>query len=283
MEWLTDPQIWVALATLTALEIVLGVDNIIFISILVGRLPRAQRNQARTIGLLLAMGTRILLLFSLSWMMTLTAPLVALFAREISGRDLILIGGGLFLLWKSVHEIHNSLEGVPEGHAGAAVRATFGGVLVQVAIIDIVFSLDSVITAVGLVDELAVMVIAIVTAVVVMIFAARPIGEFVDRHPTIKMLALAFLILVGLALVADGWDFHIPKGYIYFAMAFSVAVEMLNLRLRARLARRSPVQLRKPPLATEAADGAAGTAGAAAHRPADRPPAEPDAPPGRES
>jgi len=250
MEWLTDPQVWIALATLTALEIVLGVDNIIFISVLVGRLPEAQRNRARSIGLLLAMGTRILLLFSLTWMMTLTEPLFGLFGREISGRDLILIGGGLFLLWKSVHEIHNSLEGESDEQAGAAVRATFASVLVQIAIIDIVFSLDSVITAVGLVDQLSVMVIAIVAAVGVMMLAAKPIGEFVDRHPTIKILALAFLILVGFALVAEGWDFHVPKGYIYFAMAFSVAVEMLNLRMRARLARRAtPVQLRKAPLA----------------------------------
>jgi predicted tellurium resistance membrane protein TerC len=249
MEWLTDPQVWIALATLTALEIVLGVDNIIFISVLVGRLPEAQRNRARSIGLLLAMGTRILLLFSLTWMMTLTQPLIDLFGRGISGRDLILIGGGLFLLWKSVHEIHNSLEGESDEQAGAAVRATFAGVLVQIAIIDIVFSLDSVITAVGLVDQLSVMVIAIVAAVGVMMFAAKPIGEFVDRHPTIKMLALAFLILVGFALVAEGWDFHVPKGYIYFAMAFSVAVEMLNLRMRARAARRAtPVHLRKAPL-----------------------------------
>jgi predicted tellurium resistance membrane protein TerC len=264
MEWLTDPQIWVALATLTALEIVLGVDNIIFISILVGRLPSAQRNRARTLGLLLAMGTRILLLFSLSWMMTLTAPLFGLLGREISGRDLILIGGGLFLLWKSVHEIHNSLEGEEGAHAGAAARATFAGVLAQIAIIDIVFSLDSVITAVGLVDQFFVMVIAIVAAVGVMMFAAKPIGEFVDRHPTIKMLALAFLILVGFALVAEGWAFHVPKGYIYFAMAFSVAVEMLNLRMRARMARRAaPVHLRKAALAAEPRPETPGAGGAA--------------------
>jgi predicted tellurium resistance membrane protein TerC len=248
MEWLADPQAWAALATLTALEIVLGVDNIIFISILVGRLPEAQRNKARTLGLAAAMATRILLLFSLSWMMTLTAPFFGVFGRGISGRDLILIGGGLFLLWKSVHEIHNSLEGEEDGHAGAAPRATFAGVLAQIAIIDIVFSLDSVITAVGLVDRLSIMVIAIVTAVAVMMVAAKPIGEFVDRHPTIKMLALAFLILVGFALVAEGWGFHVPRGYIYFAMAFSVAVELLNIRLRARLARRvAPVRLRKHP------------------------------------
>ncbi|NJN40131.1 MAG: TerC family protein, partial [Gammaproteobacteria bacterium] len=246
MEWLTDPQVWIALVTLTALEIVLGIDNIIFISILVGRLPEAQRNRARTIGLALAMGTRILLLFSLTWMMKLTSPLFGLFGQEISGRDLILIGGGLFLLWKSVHEIHNSLEGEADVQAGAAVRATYAGVLAQIAVIDIVFSLDSVITAVGLVDQLSVMVIAIVVAVGVMMVAAKPIGEFVDRHPTIKILALAFLILVGFALLAEGWEFHVPKGYIYFAMAFSVAVEMLNLRMRARAARRAaPLQLRK--------------------------------------
>ena len=241
MEWLTDPQIWIALATLTALEIVLGVDNIIFISILVGRLPGHQRNRARVIGLGLAMGTRILLLLSLAWIMTLTDPLFAILGKDFAWRDIILIGGGLFLLWKSVHEIHASLEGVEEGPR-AALRAGFGAVLIQIAVIDIVFSLDSVITAVGMVDEVPVMVAAIVIAVLVMMFAARPIGEFVDRHPTVKMLALSFLIMVGMALVAEGFDFHVPKGYIYFAMAFSVAVEMLNLRLRRRLA---PVRLHK--------------------------------------
>jgi len=241
MEWLTDPQIWIALATLTALEIVLGVDNIIFISILVGRLPGHQRNRARVIGLGLAMGTRILLLLSLAWIMTLTDPLFAILGKDFAWRDIILIGGGLFLLWKSVHEIHASLEGVEEGPR-AALQAGFGAVLIQIAVIDIVFSLDSVITAVGMVDEVPVMVAAIVIAVLVMMFAARPIGEFVDRHPTVKMLALSFLIMVGMALVAEGFDFHVPKGYIYFAMAFSVAVEMLNLRLRRRLA---PVRLHK--------------------------------------
>jgi predicted tellurium resistance membrane protein TerC len=239
MEWITDPQAWIALATLTALEIVLGIDNIIFISILVGRLPEHQRNRARTLGLAAAMGTRILLLLSLAWVMTLTAPLFTVTRWEISGRDLILILGGLFLLWKSVHEIHNSLEGEEEDEHGTAVQATFGSVLVQIAIIDIVFSLDSVITAVGMADDVAVMVIAVVAAVAVMMFAARPIGEFVDRHPTIKMLALSFLILVGFALVAEGLDLHVPKGYIYFAMAFSVAVELLNLRMRAAAARRA--------------------------------------------
>ncbi len=243
MEWLTDPHAWLALATLTALEIVLGVDNIIFISILCGRLPEHQREKARTIGLMFAMLTRIGLLFTLSWLMTLTAPLFSFMGKEVSGRDLILIGGGLFLLWKSVHEIHNALEGEGDDHAGvAAATATFGAVIMQIAIIDIVFSLDSVITAVGMVDELAIMVVAIVIAVGVMLFAAGPIGKFVDNHPTIKMLALSFLILVGVALIGEGWGFHIPKGYIYFAMAFSVAVEMLNLRLRAK---RRPVELHK--------------------------------------
>jgi predicted tellurium resistance membrane protein TerC len=233
MEWLLDPHAWLALATLTALEIVLGVDNIIFISILCGRLPEHQRAKARNIGLMLAMVTRLGLLFSITWIMTLTEPLFAIFAKEVSGRDLILIGGGLFLLWKSVHEIHNSLEGEDEGQAMAAT-ATFGAVITQIAIVDMVFSLDSVITAVGMVTEVAIMVIAVIVSVGVMLFAAGPIGKFVDRHPTIKMLALSFLILVGIALIGEGWDLHIPKGYIYFAMAFSVGVEILNIRMRAR-------------------------------------------------
>jgi predicted tellurium resistance membrane protein TerC len=245
MEWLSDPQAWIALFTLTALEIVLGVDNIIFITILVGRLPEAQRQRARVLGLGFAMFTRIALLLSLAWMMTLTEPLfsVPVLGKEIAGRDLILIGGGLFLLWKSVHEIHNSLEGEVDEHATAAVRASFAAVIIQIAIIDIVFSLDSVITAVGMVDQVPIMVLAIVIAVVVMMFAAKPIGEFVDRHPTVKMLALSFLVLVGMALVAEGWDYHIPRGYIYFAMAFSVGVEMLNIRVRAR--RQDAIKLRK--------------------------------------
>ena len=242
MELLADPQAWIALATLTALEIVLGVDNIIFISILVGRLPEAQRNRARLIGLGLAMGTRVLLLLSLAWIMSLTSALFTVAAHEVSWRDIILIGGGLFLLWKSVHEIHNSLEGVMDGHGAAAAQATFGSVLIQIAIIDIVFSLDSVITAVGMVDEVAVMITAIMIAVLVMMFAAKAIGDFVDRNPTIKMLALSFLIMVGMALVAEGFGFHVPKGYIYFAMAFSVAVQVLNLKVRARAA---PVKLHK--------------------------------------
>ena len=247
MEWLSDPQAWIALFTLTALEIVLGVDNIIFITILVSRLPEAQRQRARVLGLGFAMFTRIALLLSLVWVMTLTGPLfsIPVLGKEISGRDLILIGGGLFLLWKSVHEIHNSLEGEADEHATAAVRASFAAVIIQIAIIDIVFSLDSVITAVGLVDQVPIMVLAIVIAVLVMMFSAKPIGEFVDRHPTVKMLALSFLVLVGMALIAEGWDYHIPRGYIYFAMAFSVGVEMLNLRARAR--RQSVVKLRKHP------------------------------------
>ncbi len=238
-DWIADPNAWIALATLTALEIVLGIDNIIFISILVGRLPEARRNLARRLGLGLAMVSRILLLLSLAWVMKLTTPLFTL-VQEISGRDLILIVGGLFLLWKSVHEIHNSLEGEDTaqgestGSVSAAAKASFAGVLVQIAIIDIVFSLDSVITAVGLADDVSVMVIAILASVAVMMFAARTIGEFVDRHPTIKMLALSFLVLVGSTLIAEGFDTHVPKGYIYFAMAFSIGVEMLNIKLRRR-------------------------------------------------
>lgn len=237
MDWVSDPEAWISLATLTALEIVLGIDNIIFISILVGRVAAHQRQRARVLGLGLAMGTRILLLLCLSWVMGLTDPLFTVLAREISGRDLILIVGGLFLLAKSTHEIHGTLEGGGEEKGGTAVSAGMTATLVQIALIDIVFSLDSVITAVGMADYLAVMVLAVVIAVLIMMVAARSIGEFVERHPTIRMLALSFLLLIGVALVADGLDLHIPKGYIYFAMAFSVGVEMLNLRLRARRAR----------------------------------------------
>jgi predicted tellurium resistance membrane protein TerC len=246
MDWIADPQAWIALATLIALEVVLGIDNIIFISILCGRLPEEQRQRARMIGLSLALIMRILLLLSIAWIMKLTAPLFAVFGEEISGRDLILIVGGLFLLWKSVHEIHNSLEGEAEHEAGQAARGAkaFGATLIQIALIDLVFSLDSVITAVGLVDEVAIMVIAVLFSVVVMMLFAGAIGAFVDRHPTIKMLALAFLVLVGLVLVAEGFGTHIPKGYVYFAMAFSMAVEMLNLRARSRRAAR-PVRLHK--------------------------------------
>ena len=242
MAWLTSPEAWIALFSLTALEIVLGVDNIIFISILVGRLAPEQRQQARVIGLALAMVMRIALLLSLAWMMRLTDPLFTIMSRGVSWRDLILIGGGLFLLAKSVMEIHNSLEGESDAGSDAPRSANFYATLVQIAIIDIVFSLDSVITAVGMVSEVPVMVLAIVIAVGIMMFAAKPIGDFVDTHPTIKMLALSFLILIGVALVGEGLTLHIPKGYIYFAMAFSVGVEMLNLRLRRA---RQPIKLRK--------------------------------------
>jgi predicted tellurium resistance membrane protein TerC len=242
MAWLTSPESWIALLSLTALEIVLGVDNIIFISILVGRLPPETRQRARVIGLALAMVMRIALLLSLAWMMRLTEPLFTVHTTGISGRDLILIGGGLFLIAKSVMEIHNALEGAADEPGSAPRTAGFYGTLVQIAIIDIVFSLDSVITAVGMVRDVPVMVLAIVIAVVIMMFAAKPIGDFVDRHPTIKMLALAFLILIGVALVGEGFELHIPKGYIYFSMAFAIGVETLNLRLRRV---RAPVQLRK--------------------------------------
>lgn len=242
MEWIADPQAWVALLTLTALEIVLGIDNIIFISILVGRLPPEKRDLARRLGLGLAMGTRILLLLSLAWVMGLKDTLFTVFGQEISGRDLILLGGGLFLLWKSANEIYHSLENAEEEHK-AGRGATFGSILVQIAIIDIVFSLDSVITAVGLVDQVMVMILAIVISVGIMMYAAKPIGEFVDRHPSIKMLALSFLTMVGMVLVGEAMEFHIPKGYVYFAMAFSVAVEFLNIRLRAK--RAAPVKLHK--------------------------------------
>ncbi len=244
MEWLADPQAWIALATLTALEIVLGIDNIIFISVLVGRLPPEQRDRARMIGLSFAMGSRILLLFMLVWIMGLTQPLFEVFDYTVTGRDLILLGGGLFLLAKSTHEIHNNLEGAEVTEAGEKMvyTATFASVIVQIAIIDIVFSLDSVITAVGLVDHISIMVIAIVIAVAVMMFSAKAIGDFVDAHPTIKILALSFLILIGFTLMAEGLGVHIPKGYIYFAMAFSVAVEMINIRIRKKS---TPVQLKR--------------------------------------
>lgn len=239
-DWMTNPEIWIALGTLTALEIVLGIDNIIFISVLVGRLPQHQRNLARRLGLGLAMVARLGLLFSISLVMGLTAPLFTVLKQEISGRDLILIIGGLFLLAKATHEIHNCLEGT-DGHETSGVPAGLGTMLLQIALLDIVFSLDSVITAVGLVDEVSVMATAIIGAVLVMMFAARPIGDFVDAHPTIKILALSFLILVGVTLMVEGFDVHVPKGYIYFAMAFSVAVEMINLRIRARTA--PPIKL----------------------------------------
>jgi predicted tellurium resistance membrane protein TerC len=242
MDWITNPEIWIALATLTFLEIVLGVDNIIFISILSGKLPPAQQPKARRVGLLGAMLTRVLLLFSLAWIVKLTAPLFTAIGHPISGRDLILIGGGLFLLGKSTVEIHDRLEG-EEGHASNRVAATFASVIVQIMLLDIVFSLDSVITAVGMVDELWVMITAVIASVAIMMVAAEPISAFVHRHPTVKMLALSFLLLIGLSLLLEGFGQHIPKGYVYFAMGFSVFVEMINLRVRAKA---SPVHLRDP-------------------------------------
>lgn len=241
-EWFSSPEAWIALGTLTALEIVLGIDNIIFISILVGRLPQHQRELGRRVGIGLAMLTRLGLLFSIAWVMSLKETWFTVLAQDISGRDVILILGGLFLLFKSTHEIHNSLEGVEE-NTKVPVVAGLGSVLVQIAILDIVFSLDSVITAVGLVEHVSIMAIAIILAVVVMLMAAKSIGDFVDRHPTIKILALSFLILVGVTLIVEGFDVHVPKGYIYFAMAFSVIVEMLNIRMRRKAA--VPVRLHK--------------------------------------
>ena len=233
-DWIFLPEAWVALATLLALEIVLGIDNIIFISILVGRLPPQQLELARRLGIGFAMLTRLALLFSLAWIIGLVEPWFSVLGQEISGRDLVLILGGLFLLAKATHEIHLSLEAPQEAEASMAAAARNGmvGIVVQIALLDIVFSLDSVITAVGLVDHLSVMVIAILGAVAVMLFAARSIGDFVDRHPSIKMLALSFLMMIGLTLMAEGFDVHVPKGYIYFAMAFSVVVELLNIRVR---------------------------------------------------
>lgn len=241
VETILNPETLIALVTLTALEIVLGIDNIIFISILVGRLPEELRQKARFIGLLLAMLTRILLLFSLTWVMGLTDPLFTLLGKAISGRDLILIGGGLFLLYKSTHEIHTNLEG-EEGSEDRSISASFAGVLTQIAILDIVFSLDSVITAVGLARDLWVMVTAVVLAVGVMVFSAKSIGDFVERHPTFKILALSFLMLIGVTLIADGFGAHVPKGYIYFSMAFAVGVELINMRIRSKV---GPVHLRK--------------------------------------
>ena len=231
MDWLADPQAWIGFLTLAALEIVLGIDNVIFISILAGKLPANQQDKARRIGLLLAMFMRIALLLSLSWIIRLTAPLFTVLGQEISGRDLVLLLGGLFLIGKSTHEIHDRLEG-DEGEKSTKVAASLRSVLIQIVLLDIVFSLDSVITAVGMVDEIGVMIAAVVVAVGFMFVFAKPIGEFVERHPTVKMLALSFLLMIGVALISEGLDQHIPKGYIYFAMAFSVMVELLNLRMK---------------------------------------------------
>jgi predicted tellurium resistance membrane protein TerC len=231
MEWLSDPQAWIALLTLTLLEIVLGIDNVIFISILAGKLPPADQKKARTIGLTGALVTRLLLLMSLAWIVKLTAPLFTILGAEISGRDLILIAGGLFLMGKATHEIHDKLEG-EEGATVKKVTPTLASIIVQIMLLDIVFSLDSVITAVGMAKHLGVMIAAVVIAVVIMLFSAGAISAFVDRHPTVKMLALSFLLLIGMTLIAEGLDFHIPKGYIYFAMGFSVFVELLNVKFR---------------------------------------------------
>jgi predicted tellurium resistance membrane protein TerC len=240
--WMSTAEGWIALLTLTVLEIVLGIDNIVFISILAGKLRPEERDKARRLGLSLAMFIRIALLLSITWVMGLTATLFTVTSQEISGRDLILILGGLFLIAKSTHEIHDKLEG-EEGHASAKVAASFGGVIVQILLLDIVFSLDSVITAVGMVEHVMVMIIAVIIAVGVMLLSARAISEFVDRHPTVKMLALSFLLLIGVSLIGEGLDQHIPKGYIYFAMGFSIFVEMINLRVRAKS---EPVQLHRP-------------------------------------
>ncbi|MDH5646723.1 MAG: TerC family protein [Candidatus Heimdallarchaeota archaeon] len=244
MEWFSNPEIWVGLLTLTTLEVVLGIDNVVFISILASKLPDHQQAKARQAGLSLAMLTRIALLFSLSWVIGFTSPLLMVFGQQVTGRDLILIGGGLFLLAKSTREIHNSLEG-PVGHAKAQVIPSFMNVMVQILLLDLVFSLDSVITAVGMVEELGVMIAAVVIAVVIMVLSAEAISGFVKRHPTVKILALSFLLLIGMSLIAEGMNQHIPKGYIYFGMAFSIFVEFLNIRLRSRK-HGDPVLLHKP-------------------------------------
>lgn len=251
MDWLTQPETWIALITLIVLELVLGVDNVIFISILAGKLPHNQQSRARSTGISLAVVTRILLLLSLRWIISLDEPFVTLplFNIGISGHDLILIAGGLFLLWKSTHEIHQKLEGI-EGESSAKVAGSFLSVIIQIMLLDIVFSLDSVITAVGMVDELPIMIAAVVVAAGVMVFTSGPISKFVEDHPTIKMLALSFLLLIGFTLIVEGFHQHIPKGYIYFAMAFSVGVELLNLRLRERAVR--PVNLREAYVAEKA-------------------------------
>ncbi len=240
MSWITDPQIWIAFVTLALLELVLGIDNVIFVSILSGKLPEKDRARARFIGLTLALVMRVLLLFSLTWVMGLVEPLFTVFGQHVSGRDIILLVGGLFLIFKSTHEIHGSLEGT-EGEASRKVYAGFAGVIVQIMLLDIVFSLDSVITAIGMVSNVWIMIAAVVVSIIAMMLFAGSIGAFVERHPTIKMLALSFLLLIGTTLIAEGLEFHIPKGYVYFAMAFSVFVEMLNIRLRKKA---EPVKLR---------------------------------------
>jgi predicted tellurium resistance membrane protein TerC len=249
MDWLSDPNAWVALVTLATLEIVLGIDNVIFISILAGKLPAGQQDRARIVGLAVAMVSRILLLLSLTWVMRLTAPLFSVFGQEISGRDLILIGGGLFLLAKSTLEIHDKLEGEDAGRDRAAATASFAGVLIQILLLDIVFSLDSVITAIGMAEEIWIMVTAVVIAVIFMMVFSGPVNAFVHRHPTVKILALSFLLLIGISLVAEGLGQHIQKGYLYFAMAFSVFVEMINLRIRRQ---GQPVRLHQPYSTAEA-------------------------------
>jgi predicted tellurium resistance membrane protein TerC len=240
--WISQPETWIAFLTLVALELVLGVDNVIFISILASKLPQDQQASARRTGIMLAVVTRILLLLSISWIIGLTEPLFSVLGFEISGRDLVLLAGGLFLLWKSVHEIHQKLEG-EEGQGTAKVRGAFWSVIFQIMLLDIVFSLDSVITAVGMVDHIEIMIAAVVIAAGVMVFTATPLGNFVERHPTVKMLALSFLLLIGFTLIVEGLHQHIPKGYIYFAMGFSVLVEMLNLRIRGKA---QPVTLHEP-------------------------------------
>lgn len=243
MELLSDPQAWIAFATLTVLELVLGIDNIVFISILAGKLEAAQQARARYVGLALALVMRVILLFSLTWVIGLTAPLFTVFGEEISGRDLVLMLGGLFLIGKATHEIHVSLEG-DEAHTAAKVYSSFASVIIQIMLLDIVFSLDSVITAVGMVSDIRIMIAAVIIAILFMMGFSGSIGRFVQKHPTVKMLALSFLVLIGVTLIAESLDRHIPKGYVYFAMAFSVFVEMLNLRLRRSKA--EPVHLRHP-------------------------------------
>lgn len=259
MDWITNPDIWVALLTLTSLEIVLGIDNLVFISILAGRLPADQQPRARTVGLALAMGMRIALLLAINWVIGLTSPLFGVFGNQISGRDLILILGGLFLIGKATFEIHEKLEGDDPENGHAAGVATFGAVVTQIVLIDAVFSLDSVITAVGMSDVIGVMIAAVVISIGVMLLSAGKISDFVNRHPTVKMLALAFLLLIGTSLVAEGWEMHIPKGYIYFAMGFSVLVEALNLRAKRAREKPEPVRLRPTYVKAAEAAGAVGT------------------------